>query len=225
MGPVCPHPNPPPQAREGTDLPPDIDLPPMQAAAITDLPAPRRGRGLGWGRVTLAAAAILLCAAAFARAASAAGIPADYSPMVIEPKVKDGRTEFDLTAAQGRAKREHKRLYVYLGAIDCPYCRLYETFLRENAHELTQEFARDYLIVDLRSSLSVKASMLYFRVGAESLDYKAFMERIGDERARLLVYPSVWLFSPELKPLMQMPAGTGTFQTVPEQLEILQLVQ
>jgi len=145
--------------------------------------------------------------------------------MVIEPKVKDGRTEFDLTAAQGRAKREHKRLYVYLGAIDCPYCRLYETFLRENAHELTQEFARDYLIVDLRSSLSVKASMLYFRVGAESLDYKAFMERIGDERARLLVYPSVWLFSPELKPLMQMPAGTGTFQTVPEQLEILQLVQ
>ena len=157
--------------------------------------------------------------------ATAAGIPPDYSPMVIEPKVKDGRTEFDLTAAQGRAKRERKRLYVYLGAIDCPYCRLYETFLRENAHELTQEFARDYLIVDLRSALSVKASMLYFKVGGESLDYKVFMERIGDERARLLVYPSVWLFSPELKPLMQMPAGTGTFQTVPEQLEILHLVQ
>ena len=28
-----------------------------------------------------------------------------------------------------------------------------------------------------------------------------------------------------LTPLMQMPAGTGTFQTVPEQLELLRLEQ
>ncbi len=48
---------------------------------------------------------------------------------------------------------------------------------------------------------------------------------IGDERARMLVYPSVWLLDDKLKPLMQMPAGTGTFQTVPEQLEILRLEQ
>ena len=41
----------------------------------------------------------------------------------------------------------------------------------------------------------------------------------------MLVYPSVWLLDAQLKPLMQMPAGTGTFQTVEEQLEILQLVQ
>lgn len=177
------------------------------------------------GRTHIAAAALISCALAFAGAVSAAGIPADYAPIVLEPKVKDGRTEFDLTVAQSRARREHKRLYVYLGASDCPYCRAYETFLRQNAHELVQEFARDYLIVDLRSSLSVKANMLYFKVGAESLGYKAFMDRIGDERARMLVYPSVWLFDPELKPLMQMPAGTGTFQTVPEQLEILHLVQ
>ena len=48
---------------------------------------------------------------------------------------------------------------------------------------------------------------------------------LGDERVRMLVYPSVWLFDADMKPLMQMPAGTGTFQTVPEQLEILHLVQ
>ena len=41
----------------------------------------------------------------------------------------------------------------------------------------------------------------------------------------MLVYPTVWLFDPQLKPLMQMPAGTGTFETVDEQLEILHLVQ
>jgi thioredoxin-related protein len=163
--------------------------------------------------------------ALFVAAPAAAGIPADYAPIVVEPNIKDGKTEFDLTAAQSRARREKKRLYVYLGANDCPYCRIYETFLRQNVHELLPEFARDYLIVDLRSSLSVKGTTLFFKVGSTSLDYKAFMERLGDERARMLVYPSVWLFDGDLKPLMQMPAGTGTFQTVPEQLEILHLVQ
>ena len=45
----------------------------------------------------------------------------------------------------------------------------------------------------------------------------------------MLVYPSVWLLdgkdAARPKNLMQMPAGCGTFETVPEQLEILNLVQ
>jgi hypothetical protein len=60
----------------------------------------------------------------------------------------------------------------------------------------------------------------------KSLPYAEFQRSIGDERERQLVYPSVWLFdSANAKPLMQMPAGTGTFETVPEQLEILRLEQ
>ena len=47
----------------------------------------------------------------------------------------------------------------------------------------------------------------------------------GDERARQLVYPNIWLLDAELKPLLQMPSGAGTFETVPEQIEVLQLVQ
>lgn len=35
----------------------------------------------------------------------------------------------------------------------------------------------------------------------------------------------MWLLDADLKPLTQRPAGTGTFQTVPEQLEILDRVQ
>ena len=49
------------------------------------------------------------------------------------------------------------------------------------------------------------------------------MAKLCDERMRQLVYPSVWLLDADAKPLMQMPAGTGTFETVPEQLEILRL--
>ena len=111
-----------------------------------------------------------------------------------------------------------------LGASDCPYCRRYENFLRRNADELVPHF-RPWIVVDLRSTLSTTANRLHIRVGDRSLDYTAFQYSIGDQRTRMLVYPSVWLFDPQLQPLMQMPAGTGTFETVEEQLEILHLVQ
>jgi thioredoxin-related protein len=156
---------------------------------------------------------------------AAAAFPDAYRPAAVQPTGVPPRHEFDLTPALQRARREHKRLYVYLGASDCPYCRRYEAFLQRHADELVPHFAKDYLVVDLRSNLSVTADKLYFRIGDKSLSYTDFMRSIGDERVRMLVYPSVWLFDGNAKPLMQMPAGTGTFETVPEQLEILRLQQ
>ena len=171
------------------------------------------------------ASVLALWLALLPRDATAAGMPAPYSAIVIEPVGVPARFEFDLSAALGRARRENKRLYVYLGASDCPYCRKYEAFLEQNAKELVPHFAAQYIVVDLRSALSVTANKLFIRVGERALPYADFQRSIGDERARLLVYPSVWLLDANNKPLMQMPAGTGTFQTVPEQLEILRLEQ
>ena len=156
--------------------------------------------------------------------ANALGIPPAYAPLVVEPLIAAGRSEFDLGPALARAKRENKRLYVYLGASECPYCRRYENFLGKNAGELVPHF-KPWIVVDLRSSLSTTADRLFIRVGNTSLNYMDFQRSIGDQRTRMLVYPSVWLFDPQSKPLMQMPAGTGTFETVEEQLEILNLVQ
>ncbi|HEX7440063.1 MAG TPA: thioredoxin family protein [Caldimonas sp.] len=163
--------------------------------------------------------------ALMAPSAAATGIPAPYSPVIIQPAGVPARYEFDLTVALAQARRENKRLYVYLGASDCPYCRKYEAFLDQNAKELVPHFSAQYIVVDLRSALSVTANLLFIRIGDRSLPYADFQRAIGDERARMLVYPSVWLLDPDAKPLMQMPAGTGTFQTVPEQLEILRLEQ
>ncbi len=169
------------------------------------------------------AAALALCVAA--GAAAAAGFPARYAPTLVPGTGQPQRLEFDLSAALQRAQRENKRLYVYLGANDCPFCRKYEAFLEKNATELAPHFARDYIVYDLRSSLSVQADRLFFRIGDKAMPYAEFNRSIGDERARQLVYPSVWLLDAKGKPLMQMPAGTGTFETVPEQLEILRLEQ
>ena len=157
--------------------------------------------------------------------AAAAGFPPAYKPSVIEPKGAPDAYEFDLTAALARAKAEKKRLYIYLGANDCPFCRKYEAFLDANSGALSSHFAKDYLVYDLRSTLKAQGDRLRFRIGNQSWPYKEFMTSLGDERARQLVYPSVWLLGGDGKPLMQMPAGTGTFETVPEQLEILRLEQ
>ena len=173
------------------------------------------------GAVRIAVVAGWVCASG---AVMALGIPADYAPIVVEPSRTADRSEFDLTAAFAKAARENKRLYVYLGAHDCAFCRRYEAFLKHNAAELLPHF-KPYLIVDLHSALATNAQRLHIRVGAKSLPYAEFQQSLNDERVRMLVYPSVWLLDARGKPLMQMPAGTGTFETVPEQLEILQLVQ
>jgi thioredoxin-related protein len=180
--------------------------------------------GVAWLRVVVLGAAAL-GGTLFGAAASAAGFPAAYAPIVITANGTPQRYEFDLTPALRRAQAEKKRLYVYLGADDCRYCRRYEAFLDKHAGELKPHFAKDWLVVDLRSTLSAQASKLFIRINDTSLPYAEFQRSIGDERARMLVYPSVWLFDTKLRTLMQMPAGTGTFETVEEQLEILRLEQ
>lgn len=157
-------------------------------------------------------------------AACAAGLPAAYRAIVVQPTGGPTQAEFDLRPAIEQARHEKKSLYVYLGADDCPYCRRYEAFLAQNAAALVPHFA-GYLVVDLRSSLTIHAKALFIRTHLGSLAYADFQRAIGDERAGRLVYPTVWLLDAELQPLMQMPAGAGTFQTVPEQLEILRLVR
>lgn len=183
------------------------------------------GRG-GWTRRRAAAATLLPVLLPLAGRAYA-GIPAAYAPVVVEPRVEaDGRHEFDLRPAQQRARQLGRALYVYLGADDCPYCRRYEDFLAENTATLARRFAAGYVVADLRGRLSLTAGRLVLRTEALRLPYADFQRAIGDARARLLVYPCIWLLDAGSgRPLMQMPAGAGTFVTVEEQIEILDRVE
>ncbi len=174
-------------------------------------------------RPVMAMLAVLIATLAWGSAQAA--LPAAYAAIVVEPTGGPDRAEFDLDVALQRARAENKSLYVYLGARDCPFCRRYEAFLAKNAAALVPHFRARYLVVDLRSALLLQAPKLFFRVGGRSLNYTELMREMGDERVRLLVYPSVWLLDGQARPLMQMPAGTGTFETVEEQIEILRLVQ
>lgn len=55
------------------------------------------------------------------------------------------------------------------------------------AGELTPNFAKDYLVVDLRRTLAALASRLCIWIGDASLPYVDFQRSIEDERARALV--------------------------------------
>lgn len=174
------------------------------------------------GQRLLAAAS--LCAALWAPVAHAA-LPAEYQPLLLEPQREGALMEFDIDRALAAARAAGKPLYLYLGAHDCSFCRRYEAFLARHSAVLAPAFAARYLVVELPSSLRTQAPQLRFRVGGRSLGYQEWMQALGDERVRQLVYPSVWLLDLNGRKLMQMPAGTGTFETVEEQMEILNLVQ
>lgn len=183
----------------------------------------------GWRglRVVVLASTLGMASLLGLATAAWAGIPEAYGAMVLGGGERADRAEFDLRPALAHARQAHKRLYLYLGARDCPYCRKYEAFLARHADTLVPLFAaHNYLVVDLRSALLYQADRLFFRTSdGAPLAYRDYMAALGDERARMLVYPSVWLLDEAGRALMQMPAGTGTFETVPEQLEILELVQ
>ena len=155
-----------------------------------------------------------------------AAIPAAYQPLVVEPDKPQGDAgpwQFDLRPAQARARQLKRDLYVVLTATDCHFCKRYEAFLAANAKALVPHFAERWLVVSLTARLEVDARRLQLRTDAHQGLYADFQRAIGDQRARLLVYPCVWVLGADGKPLMQMPAGAGTFETVPEQLEILRL--
>ena len=116
---------------------------------------------------------------------SHAGIPEPYAALVGAAATVDGRQEFDLRPAQQRARKTGKSLYVYLGATDCPYCRKYEAFLAQQSTALVPHFAEKYLVVDLRSALSVTAPQLVIRTDSMRLPYADFQRAIGDQRARI----------------------------------------
>ena len=171
----------------------------------------------------MAAWACTLGLAALALPAQAAGFPAAYEPLVLRPSGLPERAEFDLSAALERARREHKRLYVYLGADDCRYCRRYEAFLEHTrvSWRRTSRPTGWWWICAPRCRCAPTRCSCASTGGA--VRSPSSSRDIGDERGNVLVYPNVWVLDGRARPLMQMPMGTGTFQTVPEQLEILRL--
>ncbi|MFG6448941.1 thioredoxin family protein [Roseateles sp. BYS180W] len=170
---------------------------------------------------TRVAPALLLLVGLFASPGQAEPMDQRYAALDIEPRREaDGRWVFQLQPALALAQRQHKNIYLLLTAHDCGFCQRYERFLNANAQQLAPVLRQQHVLVVLRASLAAQGNAVQFEAYGKTWPYQAFQYLLGDERQRRLQYPVVWQLSPQLRLLQQLPYGTGTLETVADQVEI-----
>lgn len=158
-------------------------------------------------------AALLLMSVAMA---ARAGLPDSFQPIALEHPFSFSARVFDMTGAFEQSKREGRPMLVYLGAKDCPPCRLYERWLQDNRDAVAPGMSK-LLIVDLRTY--IKGPEIQFKIGDKRLSLQQWRKELGDESTRVL-YPSWWLVTPDGK-LIQKAVGSDTFETVGKYLAFI----
>lgn len=153
--------------------------------------------------------------------AAYAEIPNSYKPMIVEPPFSFSERIVDLTPALAESKRVKKPLLVYFGAADCPPCKVYTIFLKENANELQPLFSQ-YVVVDIRTW--IKGSKFRFLVNDQKLSPKEFMAFIGDEN-KDFVFPSWWILDHQGKVIKQLPRGINNYNDIEKHKQLLSMAK
>ena len=148
--------------------------------------------------------------------AARAGIPDSFHPVALEHPFSFTARVFDVTAAFEQSKREGRPLLVYLGAKDCPPCRLYERWLQDN-HAAVAPAMSKLVVVDLRTY--IKGPDIQFKIGDKLVPMLQWRKELGDESTRVR-YPAWWLVTPDGK-LIRKSVDSGTFETVDKYLAFI----
>jgi thiol-disulfide isomerase/thioredoxin len=142
---------------------------------------------------------LAISAAVLASATAHAEIPSDYNPFVVSPPFSFSDAKVDLTPAFTRARSERKDLLIYLGANDCPPCKLYSRFLDQNKADLKPAYGK-FVVVDIRAWL--RGPMVTFVIDAKDYEPDEFRSLIGDRKLKeknQLRFPTWWIVSAEGK--------------------------
>lgn len=142
---------------------------------------------------------LAISAAALAWATAHAEIPSDYNPVVVSPPFSFSNRKADLTPAFSKARSERKELLIYLGANDCPPCKLYSRFLDQNKADLKRAYGK-FVVVDIRAWL--KGPMVTFVIDAKDYEPDEFRSFIGDRKLKeknRLRFPTWWIVSADGK--------------------------
>jgi len=142
--------------------------------------------------------------------AANAGFPDSYKVIAIEPPLSFTERLVDLTSAIAQAKAEGKPLFIYVGANDCPPCRVYERFLEKHHADLEPAFQK-VVIVDIRTWL--EGPKFVFKIGEERYTRAEFKKLVGD-RNEQSSYPYYWLLSAEVRQIKQLPRGGDNYLDV-----------
>jgi len=158
-------------------------------------------------------AALLLMSVAMA---ARAGLPDSFQPIALEHPFSFSARVFDMTGAFEQSKREGRPMLVYLGAKDCPPCRLYERWLQDNRDAVAPGMSK-LVIVDLRTY--IKGPDIQFKIGDKLVPMLQWRKELGDESTRVR-YPSWWLVTSDGK-LIRKAVDSGTFETVDRYLAFI----
>lgn len=153
----------------------------------------------------------LVCALAFWCAGAMAEIPASYAPVVLtaNPDTPAERV-FDLSPAFAQARRQQRAVLIYIGASDCPPCRVYTAFLSEHARELRPVFDK-LVVVDVRTTIrGPRPTFVLDGRKYSTLEFKALMGNTDPG----LAYPTWWLVDASGRQVRPLPRGVENFLDV-----------
>lgn len=150
-------------------------------------------------------AAAVVCFAGHALA----GIPATFSPMVIEPPFSFAEKVVDITPALNKSRAANKPLLLYVGAHDCPPCKAYGIWLEQNEKEMLPHLSK-FVVAEVRTW--IKGPKIIFAFDGKRFNAKEFYEFVGD--ANTFSYPTWMLLDGNAKIIKQLPRGANAFMDI-----------
>ena len=150
-----------------------------------------------------------------------AWIPDELDPVIVESNlsIRDMGRVVDLSEAFSQAAREHKPMFVYLDAEDCPMCRKYNRYIIDNLARYQQLF-KPYVVVDIRTTMNWIPQI--FRIDGKDYSFDEFKQLVGDDN-KFLTYPYFWILGPDRKQLKQLPIGVFGNRDIEKHAEWLRI--
>lgn len=132
----------------------------------------------------------------------AAKIPDAFNPIVIEPKVVDSKRFVDLRPVLALARETNKPIFIYIGAGDCPPCRVFNNMLHRNMDELSPALDK-WVVVDIRTW--IRGPKFEWQIDGRKITTAEFFQILGYTRQS--AFPTYLLFNQDFKLLSLAPEG------------------
>lgn len=164
----------------------------------------------------------LLVAALFAVVAApsaSARMPDAYGAIRVQAGPGDAERRFDLRPAIEQARKAGKPILLYVGAHDCPYCRVLERSFGEHAERLAPRIRARYVLVEIEGWLRGPKRIFVFPDGEFPIE--GLNARLGvSERGRRFVWPSFFALDPvTMKSVKPMSEGNNRYVD-PDEAEV-----
>lgn len=182
-------------------------------------PARRIVRAIGRTAARGASGLVLLAATVLAAMPAVARMPDAYGAIRVQAGPGEAERRFDLRPAIEQARKAGKPILLYVGAHDCPYCRVLERSFGEHADRLAPRIRARYVMVEIEGWL--RGPKRIFVLPDGEFPIEALNARLGvTERGRRFIWPSFFALDPAtMKSIKPMSEGNNRYVD-PDEAEV-----